>query len=52
LEKKFIEHIISVLVLSATTLACNVSHSKKSLGDIIINLHKSSWKVPVIPVRL
>jgi len=49
--KKFIEHKMCVLILSAA-LACNISHSKKSLGDIFINLRKSSHEAPVIPVRL
>ena len=50
-EKKFIENEMCVLIFSAR-LVCNISHSKKSSGFMVINVCSSVCKFPVILVKL
>jgi hypothetical protein len=45
--EKVIEYKMCVLIFS-TPFICNISHSNKNRRDIIINVHRSSCKVPVI----
>jgi hypothetical protein len=49
--KKFIEHEMCVLIFSSK-LVCNISHSKKISGFMVINVCRSVCKVPVILVKL
>jgi len=47
-EKKLLN--TKCVLIFSTTVVRNISHSKKNL-DIVINVHASSYKVPVILVR-
>jgi len=47
--KNITEHKMCVLIFS-TNFECNIYHSKKIQSDIIMNVHRSSHKVPVILV--
>jgi hypothetical protein len=49
-RKKIIEHKMCVSIVS-TACFCNISHYKIIQRDSVINVHRSSCKVPVILVR-
>ena len=49
-RRQITKHKMSALIFS-TIFVWNISHSKKINWDVNINLHRSSYKVPVILVR-
>jgi hypothetical protein len=49
-QKKGTEHEMCVLIFSKT-FVCSISHSRRTEGNITVNVHRSACKIPVILVR-